>query len=267
MIHDLRTILEGWEFEPGKISVRKIIGRDGREKIQTRVDLGLLQLEAGGRPDGTRPMGHESYLEHCEHRLRTHQRRRGSDAGFRLSVEDCRELLYESHLYYQRYLSLFVLEDFDGVERDTSRNLRAIDLARLYAGAAREREAFLSQLAYVRMMNVRGRVYGAMQAMSYDTALELTDDGIRELESLDDESEAPAGERPELRVLHELRDEVIQRMPPDSPPRLRHELERAVAGEDYARAAKLRDLLAALDHAKPPRAPTAARRSRGRDGH
>ena len=43
MIHDLRTILEGWEYEPGKISVRKIIGRDGREKIQTCVDLGVLQ--------------------------------------------------------------------------------------------------------------------------------------------------------------------------------------------------------------------------------
>ncbi|MCC6359381.1 MAG: hypothetical protein IT450_11615, partial [Phycisphaerales bacterium] len=48
MILDLRNILEGWEYEPGKISVRKIIGQDGREKIQTRVDLGVLQFEVSG---------------------------------------------------------------------------------------------------------------------------------------------------------------------------------------------------------------------------
>ena len=31
-------------------------------------------------------------------------------------------------MYYQRYLSLFVLEEFSGVVRDTSRNLRVLDL-------------------------------------------------------------------------------------------------------------------------------------------
>ncbi len=248
MIHDLRRILEGWDFEPGKISVRKIIGRDGREKIQTRVDLGLLQLEAQGRPDGKRPNGYESYLEFCEHKLRSHQRRRGSDEGFHLSSEDCRELLYEAHLYYQRYLSLFVLEDFDGVERDTARNLRAIDLARAFAVGVREREAFLTQLAYVRMMHTRGRVYGALNGQAYEAALEMTDEGIQKLMSLEDDLQ-PARhehERPELRVLRQLRDEVIERMPADAPARLRHELNRAIASEDYQRAAKLRDLLAAV---------------------
>jgi len=76
---DIKPILADWPHEPGKISVRKIRGRDGRVKIQLRLDLGLLQMEAEGRPDGERPYGHESLLEHYEqllgrHRLRHHVR-------------------------------------------------------------------------------------------------------------------------------------------------------------------------------------------------
>lgn len=92
MIRDLRTILDGWSYEPGKISVRKIIGRDGREKLQTRVDLGVLQLECTGRPDGLRPHGCESLLEFHDQRLRELTETQGSDEDFVLSPEDCREL-------------------------------------------------------------------------------------------------------------------------------------------------------------------------------
>ena len=36
---------------------RKIVGEDGKEKLQVRLDLGLLQMELNGRPDGERPHG------------------------------------------------------------------------------------------------------------------------------------------------------------------------------------------------------------------
>ena len=50
--NDLRPILGGWEYEPGQIMVRKIVGLDGAVKIQMRLDLGVLQMESTGRPDG-----------------------------------------------------------------------------------------------------------------------------------------------------------------------------------------------------------------------
>ena len=53
MSKDLGPILGDWPHEPGQITVRKIRGTDGRVKIQLRVDLGLLQMEADGRPDGS----------------------------------------------------------------------------------------------------------------------------------------------------------------------------------------------------------------------
>src|ERR1700692_151378 len=65
---DLNTILKDWPHENGTIKVRKIIGLDGREKLQLRIDLGVLQMEMTGRPDGQRP-------HNCESLLAYHQRR------------------------------------------------------------------------------------------------------------------------------------------------------------------------------------------------
>src|SRR6266550_1226716 len=59
---DLSPMLKGWDFEPGTINVRKIYGLDGQPNVQTRLELGILQMELNGRPDGTRPHGHESLL-------------------------------------------------------------------------------------------------------------------------------------------------------------------------------------------------------------
>ena len=56
-------LLDGWEFEPDQLQVRFITGDDGREKIQMRIDLGVIQMEIDGRPDGERPEGFESLLD------------------------------------------------------------------------------------------------------------------------------------------------------------------------------------------------------------
>src|SRR5713101_1618474 len=59
---DLNTILKDWPHENRAIKVRKILGLDGRQKLQLRIDLGVLQMELTGRPDGLRPHGCESIL-------------------------------------------------------------------------------------------------------------------------------------------------------------------------------------------------------------
>lgn len=253
MIHDLRTILDGWEYEPGKISVRKIIGRDGREKLQTRVDLGLLQLEMTGRPDGQRPHGCESYLEYLEQRLEKHRAAKGTDEGFLISAEECREIRHEAHLFYQRFLSLFVLEDFDGVERDTGRNLRLLDLCRTYAAGESDRVALEQQRPYLIMMHIRAQTYAAMKQRDFELANSRVESGLRQLQQPpDEEGNLAAGEeRPELHVLSALRQEVLERMPADAIPRLRWELQTALDQEDYERAAKLRDRLSARTKRNP----------------
>lgn len=245
MILDLRTILEGWEYEPGKISVRKIVGQDGREKIQTRVDLGVLQFEVSGRPDGSRPRGRETLLEFHEIKLREYVQEHGGDAGYQVSPEECKELRHEAHLFYQRFLSNFVLEEFDAVENDTARNLRLMDFIKRYCEDDGDREALETQRAYVLMMNVRARVYAALQREQYALALAVLEDGIDEVNDVAsaDVVRSEGEETPEIMVLNALRDEVVQALPENAEPRLQIELASAVEREDYERAAELRDLI------------------------
>ncbi len=133
MSKDISSILEGWDYEPDEIQVRIAAGNDGREKIQLRVDLGVLQMELHGRPDGTRPEGFESYLDFYLERQRMHEAAHPDSPSFVLSDEDCLHLWREGVQYYHRYLSLWHLQRYDLCVRDTERNLRLFAFVKQYA--------------------------------------------------------------------------------------------------------------------------------------
>ena len=246
MIGDLRAILEDWEYEPGTISVRKIVGQDGLEKIQTRVDLGLLQLEVDGRPDGLRPHGFASLLDYHAYRLSERHQNGGDEDDFTLSASQCRELRHEGYLYYQRYLSMFVLEEFDAVERDTRRSLHLMDFLHAYAAEEGDREALEPQRPYVMMMNARARANRLRETGEIEDAYDVVADGLREVGALleSQADEAADSSRSEIRLLEELRDRLLTELPDRGAVRLRIELDEALSAEDYERAAELRDQLA-----------------------
>jgi hypothetical protein len=60
---DIDRVLREWAFLPGRPLVRRVRGSDGRDLVQMRVDMGLLQLEVSGRPDGERPQGFPTYYD------------------------------------------------------------------------------------------------------------------------------------------------------------------------------------------------------------
>ena len=55
MKDDIGELLNNWSFDPDEFIARRITASDGTEKIQIRIDMGVLQLEVEGRPDGERP--------------------------------------------------------------------------------------------------------------------------------------------------------------------------------------------------------------------
>ena len=69
MRRDLDDVIQGWPYdpEPGEVLAREIRARDGRSVLQIRVELGALQLETTGRPDGVRPHGFASYLDYLRY--------------------------------------------------------------------------------------------------------------------------------------------------------------------------------------------------------
>src|SRR5881397_557663 len=116
MDFDISPLLEQWPYKPGQVVVRKFKSKDGTEKIQLRVDLGLLQMNAHGRPDGKRPFGHPSLLDYYLAKVQQHAKKHeGSDAGFVLKAEDCSRLQLEALQYHHRYICFLQLEDYGAV--------------------------------------------------------------------------------------------------------------------------------------------------------
>jgi hypothetical protein len=245
---DITPVLKGWDYESGTINVRKINGIDGTPKLQMRLDLGLLQMEMSGRPDGAKPHGHESLLDYFEAQLAEHKKLNGSDLGFHLSSEQCQSLREESLMYYQRYLSLFVLEEFAGVVRDTSRNIRVLDLCSRFAMEEQDRLVLEQYRPYIIMMNSRASAYLQLKSGRPAEALRTVDAGLRSIREFFEKfgQEEAFGRSNEVRVLKRFSREICRKLPVNPMDRLQRKLEKAVKKEEYEEAARLRDKISAL---------------------
>lgn len=251
MSRDISTILNGWDFDPERVSVRIVAGDDGREKIQLRLDLGLLQMEIDGRPDGQRPGGFESWLEYYRHAQRAHDAANPDSAPFLLAEGDCERLLREGVQYYHRYLSFWHLDRYELCARDTRRNLILFKFVRDHAKNDRDRMRFDQWRPYVTMMHSRAVATPFVELGDYPTAVTAIEAGIREIrEFLADYGQADRSEEcNELTQLVKWRDELAAKSPAlPGPPvdelsQLRRQLAEAVRDENFEEAARLRDAI------------------------
>lgn len=268
MERDLTEILEEWPFEPGKISVRVIEGKDGDPRIQVRLDLGILQMHVAGRPDGRRPEGYDSLLDFQESQIDQMQMEEmAADQepesepaieGFSeedddeddspriprfISTEDCKALREEAQQYYHRYIALLVLEDYEAVVRDTSRNLRVLDLFRDYAIEEEDRHAMEGHRPYIMMMRARALASQAMKAEENKAAIFAIDEGLESLKAYYESLERPElfDESGEAQMLRDMRDSLVPKLPVSQKAELRQRLEAAIASENFELAAILRD--------------------------
>lgn len=243
---DLAATLAGWDYEPGRLNVRKVCGDDGRPKLQVRLDLGLLQMELDGRPDGRRPHDYPSLLDYHADRLNAHRTRFGTELGYLLSPNDCRELRDEATLYYHRYLASFVLGDYTATLRDTARNLDALDFCARHAAEERDRIAMEASRPYLLMMHARATAARAMGDDEPRKALRAIRTGLRQLRRHFRRFGGGRAYRasPEVRVLRSLSGVMCQYVPQSPVRRLKRQLRTAIRREEYERAATLRDELA-----------------------
>ncbi|MEM7756069.1 MAG: UvrB/UvrC motif-containing protein [Planctomycetota bacterium] len=297
MTLDLSEVLADWPYEPGQINVRVIDGNDGNPRIQVRLDLGVLQMNFEGRPDGTRPHGFTSYLDYFEHRLETDDPRFDLDAhdgddgpdlstgdptdaigpaanadpqpessleddaepgpdpadehddeGFAkvaLSNEDCRLLRDEAAQYYHRYVALLVLEDYEGVVRDTTRNLRVLDLCAQHAEDPEDRQTLEQVRPYITMMRARALASHALEDREPKAALLAIDDGLDKLRVHFESLDTPEAfeHSSEAQMLRSMREALVPKLPVSQKAELRQRLREAIERENYELAAILRDEL------------------------
>ncbi len=255
MSNDLSRLLDEWPFQPDEVLVRIVPGDDGRGKVQLRVDLGVLQMEMDGRPDGFRPEGFESWFDYYEHRQQTHDERHPDSAPFLLTEEDCLRLWREAVQYYHRYLSFWHLELFELCARDTARNLRLFEFVRVHASDERHKLQFDQWRPYALMMYARATATPLLQQRLFDQGLRVIESGIEAIrEFLDDYDQSHRAEEcVELVSLERWREEILaneQRAaaarPKSAVQILRQKLEAAVAAEEFEAAASLRDQIRKL---------------------
>lgn len=241
---DLNNILRDWPHEPGRVQVRKIVGDDGAEKIQLRLDLGLIQMNVAGRPDGMRPHGFESLLAYHQHKAREAVRRGG---GYVLSADDCGDLQQEGLQYYHRYVSLLQLEEFAAVVRDTERNLDLFEFVGGHAENAELVESFVQFRPYVLMINTRARASIELAQDNLAGALREIDEGRERILEAYRESGRDEEDAPEVTHLDDWLDELRSQAPLSKVERLHRELKDAIDREAYERAAELRDKIRACE--------------------
>ena len=249
---DLQATLQDWPYEPEKISVRKILGTDEAVRIQMRVELGILQMEAEGRPDGTKPHGCESLLVFHQKRLAKHQERNGTALGFGLTRPECHALRVEASLYYRRYIALFVLEEFVNVLRDTTHSLEIFDLCHEYGIDPDDRMALEEFCPYVVMMHARALAYHALEENQPSSALAHANRGILDIKAhFERTGQSDAGKAcEEIKILRALANELKGKLPTDSVVVARKALRTAIEQERFEEAARLRDELKNLDPRK-----------------
>jgi tetratricopeptide (TPR) repeat protein len=235
--------MEGWDYKPNELSVRKVMGIDGKVKIQLRVDLGLLQMEWAGRPDGKTPYGKESLLHYYLPLIEEHERKYGSTENFKLNTEDCVKLQMEALQYYHRRICFLELEEYERAKEDAEHNLKIMDLVKHYAEDDRDKLALNQYRPFVTMHRVRAEALIALRKKDYEQAIRTIREGIEEIEQFfrDYEREDLIEESVEIRFLRDWSDEISQSRPLGLREQLQQELQLAVDREDYELAARIRD--------------------------
>lgn len=241
---DISPILDSWEYRPGEVMVRPLTGEDGQEKLQLRMDLGLLQMNRKGRPDGRRPHGHATLLDY--HRAKSLRDSKGNlEEESALNGTDCLHLQLESIQYHHRCMCLFQLDDFEGVVADAAHNLALLDFVECHAPELDIVWGILQFRAQVLMIQTRALASIALKDLQYDAAEEQVASGVNQIRDFYQTHgrEDLIEHCDEIEMLEDWLEEIRAQRPISEKERLEIALREAVTREDYEKAAHYRDAL------------------------
>jgi len=207
--------------------------------FQVRVELGILQLEADGRPDGLGFRDSTSALAwfqaHPQPQL--------------LDLAAVSAIASEMAQRRQRSLACAMLEDWPRVRRDAIDNVQALDLVSARASEPSDRDRFEAWRPHEISMRARAEATIAIAGGRRDIATAALDAGLRSVhESMKQQGHADrAATSPESMLLRMLLDALTLKLPASQRIELQARLRQAVLGENYELAAILRDELRLME--------------------
>jgi len=234
---NIDEILENWPYDSGAIEVRWCLGADGRDVIQMRVDMGLLQLETTGRPDGAQPHGHETYLDYLIARTLI-----DGDA-MTLSEEQCAEVDREFVQYYHRRVCYLKLQEFNRAADDADHTLALMDFCLQHSPDEQWTMSHEQYRPFVMFHRIQAGALFQLEHRGAEEAVEEVNVGLDRLRHLFERHgvEEEFDEDELVKRLVELRESVRHEYGVGRT--LQERLTDAVASERYELAAKLRDEL------------------------
>jgi hypothetical protein len=234
---DIDRLLKQWPYQPGEVSARLVRASDGREVLQMRVEMGILQLEVENRPDGQQPEGSDTYF----HYLLDQAAQEGD--GFELNGDQCAAADREFLQYYHRRICWLALRQFRRAVRDADHSLAFMDFVRAHSP---DEEWTLSHEQYrpfVLFHRTQAATLATLEEAGPEAALAELARGLQRFRDLFSEYDAEDQYADDELVqrLIELKDTLRRQY--ELLPSLDEQLADAVAAEQYELAAKLRDEL------------------------
>jgi hypothetical protein len=235
---DLDFLLHGWPFQPGVISARLVKAGDGREVMQMRIEMGALQMETTGRPDGEHPGGFETYLDYLNS-LVMHE-----GETFAMSEQQCLEVDREFVQFYHRRICSLALREFRRAVGDADHTLALMDFVLNWSADQEYTVSHEQYRPFVTFHRVQAGALAALAESGAEAAIEEINDGLEQLRELFVKLEAEEQfEQDELvNQLVQMKESLREEYKVGKT--LGEQLADAVSAEQYERAAKIRDEIA-----------------------
>lgn len=232
---DIDAVLRNWPFEPGEVNARLLQAADGREVLQMRIDMGVLQLEVENRPDGERPGGAETYFDYLMGLAIL------EGDGFELTEEQCEEADREFIQYYHRRICWLSLREFRRAVRDADHSLAFMDFVKTCSPGEEWTASHEQYRPFILFHRTQAAALSVLEDSGPEAAIEEMNRGLARIREFFEEYEAEDRfEDDELvQRLQEMKESLREHYHIGRT--LQERLADAIASEQYELAAKLRD--------------------------
>lgn len=235
---NISDILENWDYDSQSIRARLVAGQNGNtDVLQMRIEMGVIQMETEGRPDGYRPEGFATYLDY----LLQEEIARGDD--WTLNDEQCIEVDREFMQFYQRRISWLSIKEYDHVMQDADHTLALMDFCKRHSPDDGWTIVHEQYRPFVIFHRTQAAAYHQLNEATPQAAIECINDGLGTIRKLFTEHDLEEHfEEDEL--VSQLRDiREALRTEYSVGKTLHEQLAEAIASEQYERAAEIRDQL------------------------
>jgi hypothetical protein len=250
MRRDIDEALHGWPYEPDPneaMVAREVRARDGRNVIQIRIELGIMQLEVEGRPDGVRPHSFPTFLDYLRHRASTRSSTQGrGKSPWTMSAEQCVEADREFVQFFRRRVAWLSLQRYEKALQDAEHSLALADFVRKYATDPEYVTLHERSRGLVLLHKTQATAALAIERRKPEESIDVIREGIERLIEHQQSIQIEPDDTPNEPYIEQLRGyERDIRKEYAVEKTLREQLDEAVAEEDYELAARLRDQIKA----------------------